>query len=130
MDKDDLRFGHRIFIYEDHIVPNGVLPREKAVESSAAWHFAKLAMQALDKVPQQATLEGQTDQTIRLRRIADSVAKLYDIKLEDMMAFMDFVKAEALRCGLFWNDRLSAWIASGGRAYDEVTREPEALNKQ
>ena len=111
-------------------MPNGVLPRERANESSAAWHFAKLALAALERIPEQATMEGDKDQTIRLRNLAESVARLYEVSLEDMMQFMDFVKAEALRCSLPWNSRFDAWLASGGKSYDEVTREPEALNKQ
>lgn len=117
------------FIYEDHLSPTGYLPREEKVYASAVWHFARLANIAILKVPEQATAEGDLDQTIHLKQLMTSVATLYGIDdLNRMMAFMDFAKAEAFRCGMPWSDRFSAWIESGGKAYNEVTREPEALN--
>lgn len=117
------------YIYREHMNPNGLLPREREVEASAAWHFAKCAHTALDRIPEQVSHEGDVDQTVSLRNLCDSICKLYGVKIETMMAFMDFVKAEAFRVGLPWNPRFDAWLASGGRAYNEVTREPEALNK-
>jgi hypothetical protein len=118
------------FIYIDHLSPNGLLPSERLHEASAAWHCAKLIIIALTEVPAQATMEGDVDQTIRLRNIADSVCLLYDVDIETMMSFMDFVKAEAWRCGLPWPSRIDAWLATGGKSYDEVTREEKTLNLQ
>lgn len=84
----------------------------------------------MTKVPEQVTMEGNTDQTVNLRRIADSVAMLYNVDIETMMAFMPFVKAEALIKGMPWPSRMDAWLASGGKSYNEVTREESALNIQ
>ena len=119
------------FIYEEHLTPKGLLPREIKERSSAAWHFARLALTALEKVPEQVTLEGDTDRTVPLLNLARSVATMYGIKeIGDFLCLMDFVQAEAVRTGLPWNDRLTAWVASGGRAYNFVTREEGALNQQ
>lgn len=115
-------------IYEDHLSPKGLLPREIKERASAAWHFARLALTALEKVPEQVVLEGDTDRTVPLRNLADSVSLMYSIPVEDIMPIMDFVKAEAIRCGLPWNDRLDAWLATGGKSYNFVTREEGALN--
>lgn len=118
------------FIYVDHIQPEGLMPKEKAIEASAAWHFTKLAMQILDKIPEQVAYEGETDRTVRLRTVAESVAKLYDVTLQEMMDLMPAVRREANRCGLEWNDRYQAWLDSGGKSFDEVTREEGRLNIQ
>lgn len=124
-----MAFVFNVPIYEHHLTPNGLLPREMKERASAAWYFTMCAMQALERVPQQVSYEGDTDQTVNLRQIADSVATMYSESLENIMPFMDFVKAEALRCGLPWNGRLDAWLASGGKSYNFVTREPDAVNK-
>lgn len=117
------------YIYREHMNPDGLLPREREIDASAAWHFAKCAHMALDKIPEQVSYEGSTDQTVLLRNLCNSICQQYGVKIETMMAFMDFVKAEAFRVGLPWNPRFDAWLASGGKAYNEVTREPGALNK-
>lgn len=119
------------FIYEDHLTPEGTLPREHKFECSAAWHFAKLAMRIVDTVPAQVTMEDQIDQTTDLLRVAKSVALLYGLNsLADMMQFIPEVEAEARRSGLPWNPRLTAWVESGGRSYNTVTREESVLNIQ
>jgi hypothetical protein len=116
------------FIYEDHLTPTGLLPREEKEYASAMWHFAKLAHQVLEKVPSQTTYEGEKDQTVHLRRIADSVKTLYNLKSMDrMMSFVDFVQAEAIRSGLPWDDRLSAFVNSGGTSYGVLTRDPDKV---
>lgn len=118
-------------IYEEHLTPRGHLPRDKALTASAAWHFTRLAMQALERIPEQVAYEGDTDVTVRLRSIADSVMIQYNIRdIESMMNLMPAVRMEALRVGYPWNDRLQAWVDSGGRAYDTMTREEGRLNQQ
>lgn len=119
------------FIFIDHMMANGgVLPDSKAMESSAAWYFAKCAHQAIDSVTEQVGYEGETDETINLRPLADSVCSLYGVNIEEMMKLMPLVRREAFRCNIFWNDRFQAWLDSGGRAYNEVTREPGAFGNQ
>lgn len=112
------------FVYEDHLVPIGLLPRTENFESSAAWHLAKLAHKALEKIPEQVTYEGEVDKTIRLMNIAKGVALHYALNLEDIMKFMPAVRLEALRTKKPWNPRFQAWLDSGGKSYNEVTREP------
>ena len=122
--------NYTYFIYENHLTPTGLLPREIKERVSAAWHFSKLAHGALEKIPEQVSYEGNTDLTVSLRNIAESVAIMYVMKIEDFLPLMDFVHAEAIRCGYIWNDRLQAWLDSGGKSYDIMTREEGALNKQ
>lgn len=117
-------------IYEEHLTPNGTLPRDKALTASAAWHFTRLAMAALEKIPEQVAYEGEVDLTVRLRQIAESVMVQYNIKdIESMMNLMPAVRTEAFRVSYPWNDRLQAWLDSGGRAYDSITREEGRLNQ-
>jgi len=129
MTNPELPIRFTAYIYREHMNPNGLLPREREVEASAAWHFAKCAHMALERIPEQVSHEGNVDQTVSLRNLCDSICKLYGVEIETMMAFMDFVQAEAYRCGLPWNSRFQAWLDSGGKSYDSITREPEALNK-
>lgn len=120
---------YRVPLYQHHWQPTGHMPR--IVESAALWQFLIMATQILDKIPQQATLEGNVDRTANLRQIAESVSKMYDVTEEAMFhaALIDAAKREAARCEMYWNPRLDAWFASGGKSYNIVTREPEALNK-
>src|SRR5882757_8432851 len=98
-----MKLNLRAPIYEDHLSPRGFLPREEQIYASAAWHFARLAMPVLIDVPEQATPEGTPDVTIHLQGLLYATTTLYAIKdTNRMMQFMDFVKAEALRCGYPW----------------------------
>ena len=128
MDKGQMNLQY--FIYDNHLEPHGLLPRQYAKEASAAWHFAKLALVALQRVPEQVTYEGDTDKTVHLLRIADAVSILYQLPLDSFMKFSPLVHREALAKGLGWDDRLTAWWTSAGRAYDKVTREEGRLNIQ
>lgn len=123
-------FQYTAPIFEDHLTPNGLLPRQMKERASCAWQIARLCIIALERVPEQAVLEGEVDQTVKLRNIADGVCLQYNEKIEDVMVFMDFCKAEALRIGFHWPQRFDAWLATGGKSYNELTREPEALNRQ
>lgn len=125
-----MKLNLNAFIYEDHLTPIGLLPREEKEYASAMWHFCKLATVQLERIPQQAVYEGDKDQTVHLRRIAESVKMLYGLKSMDrMMSFVDFCQAEAIRCKLPWDGRLSAFVNSGGTSYAVLTRDPDALNK-
>lgn len=114
-------------IYEDLFVPTGKLPRinEKYMrEVSAAWHFARLANRVLHERPNEIIMEGEADPFTNLRTLLESVQKLYQIQnLEDMMARMSAVRAIVYARGGYWDSRFDAWIASGGKAYNLVTRE-------
>jgi len=124
-----VKLNLRAPIYEDHLTPNGLLPREEQIYASAAWHFARLAMPALIDIPEQATPEGTLDTTVKLQNLLNATVILYAIKdLNRMMNFMDFAKAEALRCGYPWRHELDSFVKSGGRAFNEVTRNPDRLN--
>lgn len=116
------------FIYEDHLTPKGLLPREEKEYASAMWHFCKLAHQVLEKVPSQVVYEGEADQTVHLRNIAESVKTLYSLhSMDRMMSFVDFCQAEAIRSGLPWDERLSAFVNSGGVSYAVLTRDPDKV---
>ncbi len=128
MDKGQMNL--QFFIYDNHIEPQGLLPRLHAKEASAAWHFAKLALIALQRVPEQVTYEGNLDKTVHLMRIANAVSLLYQLPLDSFMKFIPLVQREAMAKQLGWDDRLTAWWTSAGRAYDEVTREEGRLNIQ
>lgn len=125
-----MKLNLRAPIYELHLTPNGLLPREEQIHSSAAWHFARLAMPVLIDVPEQATPEGIQDTTVNLQSLLYATVTLYAIKdVNRMMQFMDFAKAEALRCGYPWRHELDSFVRSGGRSFNEVTRDPDRLNK-
>ncbi len=121
--------------HERHLEPEGRMPR--CIESSALWQFLAMASIAIDSIPAQATLEGDKDRDVSLKHLAFSVLKMYNMPGPEEGGFeilfnyerVHRAKQEAMRCGLNWESRLDAWIASGGRAYDLLTREPEALNK-
>lgn len=107
----------------------GLLPT--GINSSALWQFCLMAHQALEQFTGQHVLEGEEDITVRLKDLARSTLSMYRMpnELDGGMEILfqpdmiDLVKREARRCNLPWNSRLDAWFASGGRAYDTVTRE-------
>lgn len=124
-----MKLNLRAPIYEDHLTPKGFLPREEQIYASAAWHFARLAIPVLIDVPEQATPEGELDVTIHLKGLLFATATLYAIKdVNRMMQFMDFVKAEAIRCRYVWRHEFDAFLRSGGSSFNEVTRNPDRLN--
>lgn len=125
---------YNAFIYEDHLEPKGLLPRSHKIEASACWHFCRLANRILINLPEQVVMEGETDKTVSLRDVLESVRIMYGLDREDgigmIITWAQQVQREALRCGLPWSPRLTAWFESGGKAYNIVTREPGALNVQ
>lgn len=98
---------------------------DEDMHSFCAWYFAICAHKALIEIPDQVSLEGDTDTTVRLRVILDSVMQVYGLDdVEKLMKFMPYARQHAFKINLNWNSRFQAWLDSGGRAYDEVTREP------
>lgn len=106
----------------------GTMPSDSLDEdmhSFCAWYFAICAHKALLEIPDQVSLEGDTDTTVRLRTILDSIMQVYGLDdIEMLMKFMPFARQHAFKCGLNWSSRFQAWLDSGGKAYNEVTREP------
>ena len=93
-----------------------------------AWYITLNAHKTLQEIPAQVSYEGDTDITVRLRTIADGSALAYGFTdLNEVMAFMPGCRHFAFQLGLTWDSRFQAWLDSGGRAYDEVTREPGAI---
>lgn len=111
----------------------GLLP--PSVHSSAIWQFAIMAHQALEKIPTQKTLEGTKDIDVSLKDLAHSTLAMYNMpSIEDgglgilfQPQMITLLKREAYRCGLPWDNRLDAWFASGGKSYDQLTRDPDTL---
>lgn len=107
-------------------VGGGLLPDTD--EAAALWQFLLGAHQALDKIPAQVTLEGDTDLTANLRQIADSARKLFGLSTLEGMFNAQLIwqaKLEAKRSALYWNVKLDAWFESGGRASNELDRDPD-----
>jgi len=108
----------------------GLLPDTD--EAAALWYFLLCATQALDRVPAQTTLEGQPDQVVHLRQLAESIQKMYNVKSLDMM-FNDLLiftaRKEALRCKLPWNPKLTTWFESGGKIGNIIDRDPDKVGQ-
>lgn len=105
----------------------GLLPATK--QAAALWNFLSGAMNALGKLPTQTTLEGEDDSNSSIRQIADSVAAIYDVTLEEMFQPMlvELARREATRCELVWNPKLDGWLLAGGKSFDHVTRDPDKV---
>lgn len=104
--------------YSDEVVERGY----------AAWYIAKCCHKALHEIPSQVSLEGDTDVTVNLRAIAEGCAAAYGIHdLNEVMLMMPLCRRWAFKTQRQWDDRFQAWLDSGGKAYDEVTREPEKI---
>lgn len=97
---------------------------------SAAFEFVRLAMYSFDKLERAEVMEDETDPTASLRTQAESVQHRYGVDdLNDMMRFMPQVYRIAVARKFYWDDRFSAWLASGGHSYNEVTRNEKALGQ-
>jgi hypothetical protein len=119
--------------YVGHFYPetlaHDILPMgNMKVHSQAAWHFVRCAHLALYEIPTQVVLEGNTDATVRLKEIMDSTEIIYGIDKNEFMKLMPECRRLSFALGRTWNGRLQAFIDSAGRAYNELTREPDALN--
>ncbi|KAK0039439.1 hypothetical protein Bpfe_031116 [Biomphalaria pfeifferi] len=108
----------------------GFLPRTE--EAAALWQFLIMAMQALDKVPTQTTLEGEGDLEVDMLQLAHSSRRIYGLKdLEGMFhpRLIDAAKREAKRSRLAWYDKLDAFFESGGKSYRFLSRNPDKVGK-
>lgn len=128
--------GHIFYagpMYWDKITSHGgLLPGgDMLYHSFAAWHLVKCCHLALLEIPGQATLTTEKDLTVNLRKILDSTRDIYGMfdesDLEKIMNLMPLCRQLTFKLNRTWNDRFQAWLDSGGRAYDEVTREPDAI---
>lgn len=113
-----------------HMQPIGLLPN--TTESCALWMFLVCAFQALDRVEKQVTYEGDADQQVDIRQIAESIRKMY--KLDDLFGMFNpgliaTARREAIRSGMPWNTRIDAWFESGGRSYNKMDRDPDKVGQ-
>lgn len=111
-----------------HIEPIGFLP--KTEEAAALWQFLIMAMQALDRVEKQVTLEGRPDTVVNLMNLAHSAKNIYGLTtLEGMFQprLIAAAKREAVRSRLHWDSRIDAWFESGGKSYNIADRDPDKV---
>jgi hypothetical protein len=111
-----------------HMEPHGHLPHN--TEAMALWWFIVCAIQALERVPSQKTLEGTEDQQVDLMQVAHSVRKLYGLDtLEGMFQerLIGLARLEAFRSRLPWNDKLDAFFLTGGQSYRKLDRDPDKV---
>lgn len=128
--------GGLIFYHPPHF-PNilkrngGIFPDstdEEMMRSYAAWYIATCCHLSILTLEGQVSLEGSTDVTASLRTITDNIYPTYGIKdVNEVMNLMPLCRRWAFKNGRTWNDKFQAWLDSGGRAYDEVTRDPGAI---
>lgn len=108
----------------------GIFPASTEAEimqAWCAWYCCLVAHKTLQEIPAQVTMEGDVDTTVNLRQIIDGVLLMYGCEIESTMNLMPLCRRWTFMSGLVWSDRFQAWLDSGGRAYDEVTREPDAI---
>lgn len=113
-----------------HMEPHGLLPSTS--EAAALWMFLTCAMQALDRVEKQTTLEGNEDQQADLMQIAHSVRNIYELTtLEGMFSetLIQRARAEAFRSALFWDPRINAWFSSGGKSFNNMDRDADKVGQ-
>ncbi len=94
------------FVFVDHMIPKGLLPNEPGAH--ACWYYCRCAMQLVMSVDEGQTLEGEKDLDInQLNNIAQAIAAQYSLRVPDeFLLFMDFCKAEAMRLGWTWDERI------------------------
>lgn len=106
-------------------VEMGIYNYEKQIAFSCAWYFCGLAHRAIEETRDQIVEEGETDLTSRLRTVLDSVLAIYgNPEINSIMHYMTQCRMLAFRRKNHWSSRFQAWLDSGGRAYDTMTREP------
>jgi hypothetical protein len=111
---------------EGGLLPDG----DMRFYSHAAAYFCKIAHTTLQLIPEQVTMEDETDTTISLRQQLDSVMIIYGVDdIEKLMNLMPICRLQAFRMGKTWDERFQLWLDSGGQKLDEVTREEAALSK-
>lgn len=94
------------FVFEDHIHPFGLLPRDP--RANACWYYCKCAMQMVRGVDEGAELEGEKDRDINLlNNLARNVAAQYSLDSpDDFLLFIDYCHAEAVRLDMTWDSRI------------------------
>lgn len=98
---------------------------------SCALYFCKCAHHSIDVHTKQVTLEEETDIDASLRNVLESCMAFYGVDdINRLAKFFGPCRLYAFNHQLAWNDRFQAWIDSAGRAYDEITREEKAWNKE
>jgi hypothetical protein len=145
--KRNAESGHIFYagpLFHEYLVPlDGITKPDKPWQilpagdmefhSHCAMYFARCAHLALLEIPEQVTLEEETDLTVHLRPILDNLLIVYGLvdsdDIEKVVKLMPLVRRIAFMRNVAWSDRFQAWLDSAGRAYNEVTREPEALNR-
>lgn len=117
-------------MFMEHVQPRGQMPA--IPQAHALWYFLGLAHRSLESVTEQVSFEGDTDVTVYLRQHADTISSLYQVTLEEMFnaELVSKARSEALASGIWIDSKIIAWIESGGRAYNEITRDPDALSKE
>jgi len=128
---EDINFRQPIPL--PHMRPHGHLPMTP--EAAALWQFLVMAMQALDKVEKQVTLEGDDDQVVDLFQLAHSARKMFELKEQDGLekmfnsSLIAAAKAEAIRSRLPWDSRIDAWFATGGKSYRIMDRDADKVGQ-
>jgi len=122
-------------LFPEILIRNGGLfpssTDEEIVNSYAAWYVARCCNMAILDLPEQVSMEGDTDVTVRLAAIRDGCLRAYGLDHESgdvlnaVMNLMPLCRRQAFMRQVKWTDRFQAWLDSGGRAYNEVTREPD-----
>jgi len=112
--------------------PDGLLPGGDMIfHSYAAWYIAVCGHKAILTIPEQVVMEGDVDLTVNLREVLLRLPSLYGLTtaddLEKIMNLMPLCRRVAFSKGMLWSQRFQAWLDSGGVAYNQVTREPDAI---
>lgn len=107
-----------------HIAPQGLL--EDSASQCALWYFLKCADKAIEKLPQQISLEHEEDSAADLVAMADSIATCYGTERQEMFEIANWRRAlaEIERVGGIINPKLVAFVNSGGKLYRHHDREP------
>lgn len=117
------------YIFREEAREVGITGERDVRHFSCVWYFCRCAVQVLESTPQQVTLEDEVDATDNLRQLFDSIRRAYYVPdINDAVRFFPIARTLAFRRTLPWPSRFQAWIDSGGHSYNEVTREPDALN--
>lgn len=126
-----IRYEPRIYreLIEQHF-PDITQIRDKIL-FSAAFDLTARVMKSFDTLNRAEVFEDETDPSALIWGHVLSAKERYGIDdLNDMMRFMPQVHHFAVMNKRYWDDRFSAWLDSGGNAYNEITREEKAVNKQ
>lgn len=105
----------------------GVHDQESIQYFSCAWNFCRIAHESLEVYPKDVVLEGETDPVAYLRSALEAQMKLYQVTdIEKVARFFPMCRTLAFRRTIHWSSRFQAWIDTGGRAYNVLSREPDS----